>query len=76
MQIMDIKNPEDLDTDGEDHAPDTLRYGLMSRPLRPRVKKAEAKTGEELIAQRLSLSAKRRTLDRKRGAEHPVLGRM
>ena len=24
--------PEDAATDGEDHAPDSLRYGLMSRP--------------------------------------------
>lgn len=28
----DPKKPEDMDTRGEDHAPDTLRYGLMSRP--------------------------------------------
>lgn len=28
----DLTNPEDCDTDGEDHAPDTLRYGVMSRP--------------------------------------------
>jgi hypothetical protein len=28
----DINNPEDADTDGEDHAPDALRYGFMSRP--------------------------------------------
>jgi len=28
----DIDDPEDCDTDGEDHAPDTLRYGVMSRP--------------------------------------------
>jgi hypothetical protein len=33
----DDKNPEDCDTDGEDHAPDSLRYGLMSRPwVRPK----------------------------------------
>jgi len=30
----DLNDPEDCDTDGEDHAPDTLRYGLMSRPWR------------------------------------------
>lgn len=30
----DLNNPEDCDTDGEDHAPDTLRYGCMSRPWR------------------------------------------
>jgi hypothetical protein len=28
----DPKKPEDLDTTGEDHAADALRYGLMSRP--------------------------------------------
>ena len=28
----DEKNVEDVDTDGEDHAVDTLRYGCMSRP--------------------------------------------
>lgn len=33
----DLNNPEDCDTDGEDHAPDALRYGFMSRPWkRPR----------------------------------------
>lgn len=33
----DLNNPEDCDTDGEDHAPDALRYGVMSRPWkRPR----------------------------------------
>jgi phage terminase large subunit len=30
--IHDDKNGEDLDTDGEDHAADAIRYGLMSRP--------------------------------------------
>jgi hypothetical protein len=28
----DLNNPEDADSDGEDHAPDSLRYGFMSRP--------------------------------------------
>jgi hypothetical protein len=28
----DANRPEDVDTDAEDHAPDTLRYGCMSRP--------------------------------------------
>lgn len=28
----DTKDPEDCDTTGEDHAPDDLRYGCMSRP--------------------------------------------
>lgn len=31
----DDKDPEDLDTDGEDHAADELRYACMSRPWSP-----------------------------------------
>lgn len=30
--VHDEHDPEDVDTDGEDHAPDALRYGLMTRP--------------------------------------------
>jgi phage terminase large subunit len=30
--VYDTHNPEDCDTAGEDHAPDALRYGVMSRP--------------------------------------------
>lgn len=28
----DPDRPEDVDTEGEDHAPDSIRYGVMSRP--------------------------------------------
>lgn len=31
--------PEDLDTDGEDHVADEVRYFLMSRPIKPRIPK-------------------------------------
>lgn len=31
--IRDENKPEDLDTRGEDHAADALRYGLMTKPL-------------------------------------------
>ena len=31
----DKNNPEDVDTNAEDHAYDALRYGCMSRPLNP-----------------------------------------
>lgn len=37
----DINDPEDCDTDGEDHAPDAARYGLMSRPWKRQRPKAE-----------------------------------
>jgi hypothetical protein len=33
----DEDNPEDLDTDGEDHAADEIRYACMSRPWKPRI---------------------------------------
>ena len=33
----DEHKPEELDTDGEDHAADEARYFLMSRPIKPRV---------------------------------------
>ena len=33
----DRTNPEDLDTDGEDHVADETRYFCMSRPIKPRV---------------------------------------
>lgn len=32
QMIHDEKEPEDMDTEGEDHAVDALRYGMMSRP--------------------------------------------
>jgi hypothetical protein len=32
----DDKNPEDVDTNAEDHAYDALRYGCMSRPTHPK----------------------------------------
>lgn len=45
LMIVDKHNPEDVDTDGEDHAPDALRYGLRhafegggKQSNRPRVK--------------------------------------
>lgn len=30
----DVLNPEDVDSDGEDHSPDETRYAFMSRPWR------------------------------------------
>jgi hypothetical protein len=34
--VYDRHDPEDVDSDSEDHAPDTARYGLMTR-VRPTV---------------------------------------
>lgn len=41
MLVYDEHKPEDLDTDGEDHVADEVRYFCMSRPISPR--KAQAK---------------------------------
>ena len=42
----DDKNSEDLDTDGEDHVADEVRYACMSRPWKP--KQLLAKTGLQM----------------------------
>jgi len=34
----DKRNPEDVDSDGEDHAADELRYAVMSRPMPKKIK--------------------------------------
>ena len=38
----DDKNPEDLDTDAEDHAADETRYAVMSRPMTRMAKKVRS----------------------------------
>ncbi len=40
--IRDENRPEDLDTRGEDHAADALRYGLMTKPMLSRLPKQKA----------------------------------
>lgn len=47
MLVHDDVDPEDCDTDGEDHAPDALRYLLMSRPSRSRKARGPAPTVNE-----------------------------
>jgi hypothetical protein len=36
LQYDDV-NPEDVDTNGEDHVADEVRYFCMSRPIKPRM---------------------------------------
>ena len=36
----DDNNPEDIDTDTEDHAADALRYGVMRRRRKPEAEQA------------------------------------
>lgn len=61
MLVHDQKRPEDLDTRGEDHAADALRYLVMSRPRTaagPRP--GEPRTPEERIWQRVRSKNRRR----------------
>lgn len=53
QQQHDDHNPEDLDTKGEDHAPDELRYAVMSEP-QPAItaEKKEEKIFKEKMAQK------------------------
>jgi len=41
MQQHDENRPEDLDTEGEDHAVDEIRYACMSRPFGARLEASE-----------------------------------
>jgi hypothetical protein len=43
MQTYDKNRPEDVDTTGEDHLCDSLRYLLMSRYYRPEMVKKKEK---------------------------------
>lgn len=46
----DVGKPEDMDSDGEDHAADALRYGCMSRPwTRPKPNEPSAPRGAKTI---------------------------
>ena len=44
---LDKNNPEDVDTNAEDHAYDALRYGVMSRPMHPSMTKELFQTKEK-----------------------------
>jgi hypothetical protein len=45
----DPNRPEDVDTEGEDHAPDALRYACMSRPYI--LEDTKPPTQKEIIAE-------------------------
>jgi len=46
---LDKNNPEDVDTNAEDHAYDALRYGCMSRPMHPSVMKELFQNSKEKV---------------------------
>jgi len=51
--IHDERNPEDVDSDGEDHCGDMVRYGVMSRPSpNLTIKEKEAIAFKKMIKQK------------------------
>lgn len=60
--LNDDKNPEDVNTDMEDHSYDTLRYGCMSRPMSPTYKQPP----KGIISRHKEKIAKQRVLNRAR----------
>lgn len=46
LQFSDV-NPEDLNTDNEDHFADSFRYFCMSRPIKPLVQKQKDVKGDD-----------------------------
>lgn len=67
--IHDDKRVEDVDTKGEDHAPDALRYLLMFLPVPGH--KREAKQEPSTTVERLEAAREARAKKRK---QHPILG--
>lgn len=50
LLMYDEHKPEDLDTDGEDHVADEVRYFCMSRPIAPRLAPEPDKYNESPMA--------------------------
>lgn len=62
---VDPKHIEDADTTGEDHAPDQMRYALMSRPfIRKAPEIQEPKFGHKTFNELRDLAKKRRESER------------
>lgn len=51
LLMYDEHKPEDVDTDGEDHIADAIRYLCMSRPIKPRMKPVDDKYAESPLSQ-------------------------
>ena len=55
LLLYDEHKPEDLDTDGEDHVADEVRYFCMSRPIQPRVSRPIDRYNETPMAMFLDI---------------------
>ena len=63
IMIYDISKPEDIDTDLEDHAVDTLRYLCMSRPITRELKVEERVQGINIAKLRQKLVRQSKEID-------------
>lgn len=68
LLVHDRKRPEDVDTEGEDHAPDALRYLVMSRPMRVSSPRTDERVRTDIVPPRRSGTSD--------VYQHPVLGRL
>ena len=55
LLMYDEHKPEDLDTDGEDHVADEVRYFCMARPIKPRVSRPKDAYSETPMAMYLDI---------------------
>ena len=55
LLLYDEHKVEDLDTDGEDHAADDIRYMCMSRPIQPRKAVEPSKYKQSMLYQALDI---------------------
>jgi hypothetical protein len=53
--MYDDRRPEDLDTEGEDHVADEVRYMCMARPIKPRIAAARDPYYDSPLAQYLDI---------------------
>lgn len=54
LMMFSETNPEDIDTELEDHVADEVRYMCMSRPIKPRAKTVKERIYEDPLNQRVT----------------------
>ena len=72
MLQHDESRAEDVDTDGEDHAPDEIRYACMSRPYLHKARVQEQSTEEKLAGVTMGARVKA-TMDKRRRAREEAM---
>lgn len=70
--VHDDNNPEDVDTDGEDHAADEWRYAIMSRVKKPKMPPKEATSTEKFWSKVQADMRRTRATEAGDEAERPI----